>query len=579
MRTGLFRPLGLFLSCCAVLSAQSKGPARPDPSLVSLHPFTVQAGTSVTAIVRGSGLAGARLGVLAQDAIRIVPETVETEAAPQTGGRNRGATDRVQVRIEVAASVKPGRYPFRLVGANGVSNALPLHVVDLPVRPEPEGRHATPDAAVRVENTPTVYAGRLSGRGEADYYAVQAKAGETITFELLSGLPQIASAGSAATIPNFDPALSLWEGGGSWFDDRRLKRIAQNDEPVWVFGKPTDAHLVHRFDKTGSYLLRIDAFAGQGGADYGYQLKIRPGVHPQDLPAAGRGWEERSFGRPLSPSRLNEIARRGGDPADRPSIETYRGAARPAADAPQFSLPGTLDGELTTPGETHRARFQLDGPKDIAIEVETPATAPPFFNPIVRLLNAAGEEVATNLFAGKGACSGALTKSLQAKTIVPLKEAGMYTLELRDATADLGGPGFRYKLQVRPQVPHVGKVTIEADHVNLAREEARTVRVVFDREEDYRGAIAVMAESLPPGVQAAIGADFEPDKDPPPAAGKRERYVPRQERAVVVLTAAPDAPVSERPQMARIVVRPVANGRMGEIIARRDIPMMVIAKP
>jgi hypothetical protein len=55
----------------------------------------------------------------------------------------------------------------------------------------------------------------------------------------------------------------------------------------------------------------------------------------------------------------------------------------------------------------------------LPIEIETPAASPPFFNPIFRLLNNAGEEVASNIFAGKGACTGAMTKSMQAKTILP----------------------------------------------------------------------------------------------------------------------------------------------------------------
>ena len=89
-----------------------------------------------------------------------------------------------------------------------------------------------------------------------------------------------------------------------------------------------------------------------------------------------------------------------------------------------FKIPGTLEGTLAEPGATHRARFHLDKPADIAIEIETPAAAPPFFNPIFRLLNNAGEEVASNIFAGKGACTGALTKSMQAKTILPLRDTG-----------------------------------------------------------------------------------------------------------------------------------------------------------
>ena len=46
--------------------------------------------------------------------------------------------------------------------------------------------------------------------------------------------------------------------------------------------KSTDAHLVHRFAKVGNYLLRVEAFAGQGGPDYSYQLKIAPGEPPQE---------------------------------------------------------------------------------------------------------------------------------------------------------------------------------------------------------------------------------------------------------------------------------------------------------
>jgi hypothetical protein len=125
-----------------------------------------------------------------------------------------------------------------------------------------------------------------------------------------------------------------------------------------------------------------------------------------------------------------------------------------------------------------------------------------------------------------------------------MKEAGTYTVEVRDTTYDVLGKEARYRVQIRQQVPHLGKIAIEGDHYNLAPEEAKTFRVTFDREEDYRGAVAVMVESLPSGVTAAIGADYEPDKDPPSSEGKRERYTPRTERTVVVLTAAADAPSS-----------------------------------
>jgi len=103
--------------------------------------------------------------------------------------------------------------------------------------------------------------------------------------------------------------------------------------------------------------------------------------------------------------------------------------------------------------------------------------------------------------------------------------------------------------------------------------------VAFDREEDYRGAVMVAAKSLPPGVSAVAGADFEPDKDPPPSIGKRERYTPRTERVVLMLTADADAPVSTQPREILLEVRPVLDGKPGEVLSTKTIPMMVLPKP
>jgi hypothetical protein len=234
---------------------------------------------------------------------------------------------------------------------------------------------------------------------------------------------------------------------------------------------------------------------------------------------------------------------------------------------------------LTQPGEAQRAQFHLDGRQDIAIEVETPADTTPLFNPIVRLLGPDGQEVATNIFASHDNCANVMSKSIQPKAIVPLRDAGDYTVEVRDTTPDHAAPGFRYRVQVRPQVPHVGQVKIDDDHVNLSPGLARTVRVMFDREEGYDGAVAVTAESLPAGVQALSGADFEPDKDPPSFTSKRERYTPRTERAVVVFTAAPDAAITMQPQIVQLVVRPIMDGKLGAIIGTKQIPVTVVAKP
>jgi hypothetical protein len=548
---------------------------RIDPRIISIHPFTGQRGATFTAMVRGTGLRGASSASLAGAPFTVSIEGVEAEAPSDTGGRNRTPVDLVRLQISVAADARPGRYPFRLLARNGISNAVPILISEFPVTLEPAGMHETRDSAVSVAKLPAVFAGRLTRRGEADYYSFHADAGQTLSFAVISGFPQIAAAGSAATVPNFDPSLSIYEAEGSWFDPSRLKRIAYNDEPVWVFGRSTDAHLAHRFAKSGTYFLRVEAFAGQGGPDYSYQLAVAQGEMPQPVASASSDWEERAWNRRLDADRLKQLSVRGGKSENHKSIETWRAASEAAI----FKLPGTLEGVLAQPGETHRARFRVDQPADIAIEVQTPAAAPPFFNPVVRLLDGSGTEVATNIFAGRGACSGALTKSMQSKTIVPLRDTGDYTLEIRDATADLAVPDFAYRVQVRPQIPHVGQIRIDADHVNLAPGEAKTITVAFDREEDYRGGIAVVSESLPPDVSAVVGADFEPDKDPPSTVGRRERYTPRTERVVVVLSASANAAPSAEPHAVRFLVRPLVDGKIGDILLTKSLPVMVIQKP
>ena len=530
---------------------------------MGLHPFTGQRGTVFQATVRGPNLKNTKTVFVEQPGLTI---TVES-AGPDTP---KPPIDAVRIRVESTADTKPGRYTFRLVTPEGMSNALPLEITDALVIAEPDGDHDTPETAIVVKNAPALYSGRIAKHGESDYYALDVRRGETMTFQVNSGLPSVGAPGGNAN--GFDPSLALYEPSGSWFDAQRMNRLAFNDEPLWVLGRLTDAYLVHRFEKAGRYYLRVEAFSGQGGPDYSYRLKVAAGTVPQDEPAGKADWDERSYLRPLTANRLNELAARGGQSANQKSIETYGTMGT-------FTLPGTLEGTIGQAGEAHRSRFHVDGPRDIAIEVETPNAAPPLFNPVVRVLDASGAEVVTNFFVGRGACTGLMTKGLVSKTILPLRNPGDYTVEVRNLTAERGGEMFRYRVQVRQQIPHLGNIVIAEDHVNLVQGGAKTVRVTFDREEDYRGAVAITVDHLPVGVSALAAADYEPDTDPTPYPGKRERYVPRSERLVVAFAATDQAPLTQQPQVAIVTVRPILEGKPGPVIASKSIPIMMVTKP
>ena len=552
----------------ATAARKSSGSAT-DPVAKSIFPFTGQIGATLLVSVRGTNLAQTTAVCVEGGGFAASVEGPPTQVAPKTAGEKTPA-DIVRLKVQVRADAKPGRYSFRLMTARGVSNALSFYVVKESVAAEPEGSHETPETAVPVSSFPVVLSGQIARRGETDYYAFDVAAGQTLTFQAISGLP--VSGAPGANTAGFDPAISLYEESGSWFDAKRINRIAFNDEPLWVIGKPTGAYLVNTFANKGRYFLRIEAFSGQGGPDYGYQIKIAPGNVPQDQEPVDTSWQERDFRRHLTANGLNELEVRAGEPENQKAIETYGMTGT-------VKLPATLEGNLTRPGEAQRTRFHLDGPQDIALEIETPADTTPLFNPILRLLDAHDEEVATNVFASHDRCTNEMSKTIQAKTIVPLRDAGDYTIEIRDTTPDHASPGFRYRVQVRPQIPHVGQITFSDDHVNLSPGSVKTVRVMFDREEGYVGSIAVTAESLPAGVEALSGADFEPDVDPPDFKSKRERYTPRNERAVVVFAAGPDAAITAMPKIVQLVVRPVMDGKLGAVIGSKQIPITVLAEP
>jgi len=371
----------------------------------SVFPFAGQIGTTFDASLRGTNLSQPTAVFIEGGPFTasIEPDAAPASGKPSTTGKP--TEDVVRMRVQVRADAKPGRYSFRLMTARGVSNALPLYIVKEPVAAEPDGLHDTPETAVAVSDVPVVLSGKIAQRGETDYYAFNVAAGQTLTFEAISGLPTNGAPGAGTA--GFDPAISLYEPSGSWFDAKRVNRIAFNDEPLWVVGKSTGAYLVHKFTNKGRYLLRIEAFSGQGGPDYGYQIRIAPGEIPQQPEPADPSWQERDFKRHLTANRLNELEERGGKPLNQKSIESYSVKST-------VQLPATVEGGLTRAGESQRTQFHLDGPQDIAIEVETPADTTPLFNPIVRLLDTHGQEVATNIFASHDRCTNEMSKTIQA---------------------------------------------------------------------------------------------------------------------------------------------------------------------
>jgi hypothetical protein len=546
--------------------ASSETPKPPvEPRLLSVYPLGDRPGSTYDACLRGFTLRGAQAVWFESDSIhaRIDGNGRDPESDPHAST----PTDILNIHVTIDASAKSGAYPFRVVTKQGVSNAISMRVTDERTVQEPEASTGDPDQAPRLSAFPLVVNGRIAKKGQVDYYAIDARPGEDLSFQAVSGFSA------------FDPALAILEPSGSWFDPHRLNRIAFNDEPLYYPDFSTDALLVRRFDHSGRYLVSVASFEGQASPNNVYQLHISMGrtAAPSLRALPKPGWQEHTFTRHFAADWLAQLRERGNPLKPPDPLETFRAVNMSSTSPPLMKVPGVVEGTISEPGETQKITFQVKEAQDLVLELETPDATVPRFNPVIRVLDSAGHEVVTNVYTQLNNCGGFMMKTAQPKTVASFRGDSEYTLEVHDITTDSAGPNFGYRVLIRPLVPHLGKVTLEEERVNLKPGGAKPLSVEVEREESYSGLIALSVEGLPTGVQAVAGSEPEAERPPLMNGGKVDRYFPKKQKSVLLLTAAPDAPVTAMPQMARVLVRPIVEGKVAAPVATELVPVMVVA--
>ena len=552
---------GLF---AATASAETPKP-ETEPRAFSIYPLGNRSGASYDAEIRGVKLQDAQALWFETDGIQARIDHAQRD--PESDPSASTPSDLVNVHLVIAPATKPGSYLFRIVTKQGVSNAIPMRVTDERTIPEPEKLTGEPEHAPRLDAFPVVVNGRIAKKGEVDYYRFDAHPGETLSFEAFSGFSA------------FDPSIAILEPSGSWFDPHRLNRVAFNDEPLYFPDFSTDAKLVHRFERGGSYVVAVAAFEGQGASNDVYQLRISagPGTPPSLRALPKPGWQEHTFTRRVSVDWLRQLRERGALAQPAEDLETFHAVEASVKPLPAMKVPGIVEGVISRPGETQRIAFHIKDAQDLVLEVETANATVPLFNPVIRVLDSTGHEIATNVYSQLNNCGGFMMKTIQPKTLVSLQATGDYSLDIHDITADVAGENFAYRILIRPQIPHIGKVEVEQERVNLAPGGAKQISLAIEREENYSGLVALTVEGLPPGVHAVTGSEAEEDKPPLMNGGKVERYFPKKQKSVLLLMASPDAPVSSMPQMARVVVRPIREGKVSQAVDTELVPLMVVA--
>ena len=589
-KTGGRFPLIAILLAWLPLHAQGNpNGSRKEPEILSLFPLGGQRGTTLEVRMRGKNLGGTyavwldggelKARVQRVDEIELMEYDLVKKAWKSQPGY------RVSFQVEIDASADIGTHSIRAVTPQGVSNALPFRVTFHPVLTETGDPHQTPGEAQKLR-FPVVVNGKISRGGELDFFGFDAAEGQELTFEVVSHL-------------GIEPTLTLYEPAGSWFDPNRVRELAfhlgrlATPATIHTFDRMPNyerPRLTYRFSRKGHYLVQVGANMSKGGPDCPYQFRISPADPSVTRPLEHRsvqglpsGWAE--FSRKLEPDRLERLwSRTVRETAD--SSTPAAGLSRlmeaepnqSAGQAQEAAVGSIVEGSIDRPGDIDHYRFKVRDGAKLAFEIETPDVTPPFFNPRLTVLDAEGNETFNNIYRRLGRQFQFYSKTVEAKTLHSFESGGEFTLQVRDITSRQGDPSFVYRLLIRPQIPHMGDIEVKDDRVNLRAGTAGKLTVITDQEEGFGGEIVLSINNLPAGVEALPGTELEPEKGINPDEGPKERFVPKSQKATVLLVAREDAPATPMPRMIRIVARPVVGGSLGPSQLVREVPLMVVKR-
>lgn len=605
------------------------------PMLFSVFPLTGQLGSTVKAELRGVRLdgtygvwfdrSGFRGRVLSVEEIK---DQVKPRYNPLEKLKISGPFYRVFIEIQIEPTTRVGVYPLRLVSRRGLSNPIGFPVVESPVILERQESHQTKEQSQPVA-FPGLINGKIGAPGETDFYTFQARKGQEFRFQAFEGQ----KFGAGAASGKFAPELILYRAGGSWFDPNRLSRILSEEERSSDIMQ-VDLERTYKFAEDGQYFMQVSGLFGQGCPDCIYQVRVFSTEKPSGLYAQGNqtnsDWSERSLGRNLGDNWIAQLDARSVkgaetnvpvqlalstqgnnasstvDPEPKQTLNllippppvVVHEVTDQAAPVESVSLPVVIEGTIEYPGDLDSFKFKVDPGQKLAFEVQTPDAKPPYFNPRLGVVDSQNKELFSNVerrlsMFNNNADPQVYLKAVDPKATYAFDNGGEYVLQIRDITSRYGNSSFRYRILVRPEIPHVGEITvmsppsadaanadvvkgIEINRINLAQGMAKKLILVASYEEGFAGDLSFAFTGLPEGVQAFPAVQSYEERAPLEVTQNPEIVAPKQKKTVIIILAGRDAPVTSEPRLVQLHCQAIVNGQLGPNLLVREIPLMVI---
>ncbi len=525
------------------------------PAITKMSPLGGQRGASVRMEIAGSELSNVHGAEFDTGGIR----WQRTIAA---------SSKRVEGEIVVDAGVGLGPHLMKLLSLDGHSQSVLFYVGQFPAVRDAEPNNslaqAQPVAAIPAE----IY-GAIDAVEDSDYFAVDAKAGEELRFEL-----RAYEYGS-----QLEAKLHLYDSTG--------RRVAFNDDASDFDDNPVVAK---RFDSAGRYVVHVDIYRGPraygAAVNNAYVLRVsrlpvlhhlsRLGAAPGStarLIAGGQGLEGASevlltrarraeYFRmtypttipvtpeaPSSPVLRGEIVKRQADkleaefrvPAGAPpglwrlSVVSSAGIAEgglfEVAAAADLAEPREIDargaGEIAVNGllsakrETDSYRLLAKAGRPLHIWTLSAQLGQPELDTVLELRSAEGKLVAESDDAVTGIASLGNADSSMFHT--PAAD-GILTLTIRDRQ-NRGGEAYAYRLRIKPESPRFQLWTLP-DNLTVTRGGDAELKVQMAREPGFENEeVSVWVEGLP-GVAEPPRAEFRADQVWEPGADLLQQITP-----------------------------------------------------
>jgi hypothetical protein len=263
-RSWLRNSIGVVLAASSLIAGDSPTGSRiTPPTLNSVSPVGVARGTTIEMTVEGLNLAKASAIYFSEPGVtgRIVRVKELPDLSDIRLGSNGTAStvdvgplpprNQVTVEIEVSPDAAIGPVSFRLLTPLGTSPEGRFLIEPYYGEAPDKEPNDTPENAFETF-LPAILAGAISKPGDIDYFKIQVKAGQELSF--LNGAMLIGSA--------LQPVVTIL--------DNDLNTIATFGEN----GGSEQVMFARRFEKAGSYYIRVEDYQRSGRASNFYRIIV-----------------------------------------------------------------------------------------------------------------------------------------------------------------------------------------------------------------------------------------------------------------------------------------------------------------